>query len=199
MLLKFCGITREEDARFAAELGADFVGAIIVLASKRYVTAEQARRLFEAASPAKGVLVVRDMQLDELQQVIDNVHPYAVQLHGSETAEYARALHGVQIWKAFNLNRLDDLQVAASFPADIIVADSGGGTGTTCDWSRAAELAKCRPVLLAGGITPDNVREAIEAVRPAGIDLAGGVESAPGVKDHAKMTQLVHRIPLRIP
>ena len=190
MLLKFCGITREEDARFAAELGADFVGAIIVPGSKRHVTVDQARRLFEAASPAKGVLVVRDMPLDELQKIIDFIHPHAVQLHGSETANYARALHGTQIWKAFDLNRLDDLQVAVSFPADMIVADSGGGTGTTCDWSLAAELARRRPILLAGGITPDNVRAAIEAVRPAGIDLAGGVEFAPGIKDHAKMARL---------
>ena len=190
MLLKFCGITREEDARFAAELGADFVGTIIVPGSKRQVTVDQARRLFEAASPAKGVLVVRNMPLDELQKIIDFVHPYAVQLHGSETAEYARALHVTQIWKAFDLNRLDDLQVAVSFPANMVVADSGGGTGTTCDWSRAAELARRRPILLAGGITPDNVRAAIEAVRPAGIDLAGGVESAPGIKDHAKMARL---------
>ena len=190
MLLKFCGLTREKDARFATTCGADFVGAIIVPASKRYVTAEQARRLFEAASPAKGVLVVRDMPLDELQKTIDFVHPHAGQLHGSETADYALSLHGTHIWKAFNVNRLESVQMALDFPAELIVADSGGGTGTTCDWSRAAELAKCRPVFLAGGITSDNVREAIEAVRPAGIDLAGGVESAPGIKDHAKMARL---------
>ena len=103
-------------------------------------------------------------------------------------------LKDVKIWKAFNLNALEDLQEAVDFPADIIVADSGGGTGQPCDWSRAAELARQRPVFLAGGITPENVQEAIAAVHPAGIDVAGGVESVPGIKDHEKIKKLCNII-----
>ena len=187
MLLKICGITREEDARLAARCGADFVGAIHVEGSRRFVSLEQAARIFAAAAPARGVLVVRDMERGRLQAAIGAVRPYAVQLHGRETACYAMGLAGAKVWKAFDMNVLDDLSEAAGFPADMIVADSGGGTGRTCDWGRAAALARRRPILLAGGIAPDNVRAAVAAVHPAGIDVAGGVESAPGVKDHAKV------------
>ena len=190
MLLKICGITREEDAVCAVRNGADFIGAILVETSRRFVTTGRARRIFAAAEPAKGVLVVRNMELTKLQAVIAAIHPYAVQLHGQETPEYAMRLHDVKIWKAFNMNELKDIQEAVDFPADIIVADSGGGTGQLCDWTRAAELARRRPVFLAGGITPENVQEAIAAVHPAGIDVAGGVESVPGIKDHEKIKRL---------
>jgi phosphoribosylanthranilate isomerase len=190
MLLKICGITREEDARCAALCGVDFIGVIHVESSKRFVTVEQAKNIFAVAKPAKTVLVVRDMELEKLQAIIHDIHPYAVQLHGHESPEYAMSLKDVKVWKAFNLNTLNDLQEAVVFPAEFIVADSGGGTGKTCDWTRAAELARRRPVLLAGGITPDNVCKAVAAVHPVGIDVAGGVESAPGIKDHDKIHQL---------
>ena len=190
MLLKICGITREEDARYAVMCGVDFIGAIHVESSKRFVTVEQAKKIFSVAKPAKTVLVVRDMELEKLQAIIDDIHPYAVQLHGHESPEYAMSLKDVKVWKAFNLNTLNDLQEAVVFPAEFIVADSGGGTGKPCDWSRAAELSRRRPVLLAGGITPDNVCKAVAAVHPVGIDVAGGVESAPGIKDHEKIHQL---------
>lgn len=190
MLLKICGITREEDARYTAMCGADFIGAICVELSKRFVTTEQAKRIFVAAKPAKSVLVVRDMELDRLQAIIDDIHPYAVQLHGHETPEYAARLKDVKIWKAFNINTLNDLQEVLDFPADIIVADSGGGTGKPCDWIRAAELARRRSVFLAGGITPDNVCQAVATVHPVGIDVAGGMEISPGIKNHEKIHQL---------
>ena len=187
MKLKICGMTRVEDVRCAAEAGVDFIGAIIVPGSKRQVTPEQAAILFQAASPAKGVLVVRNMELEPLQALIDRLHPYAVQLHGSEPPEYAKAL---TVWKACNLKCEDDLLQMLNYPAEILVADSGGGTGRTCDWNLAAKLAKIRPIFLAGGITVDNIQEAIAAVQPAGIDIAGGAESAPGLKDHSKIKQL---------
>ena len=190
MLLKICGITREEDARCAASFGVDFIGAIHVESSKRFVAIEQAKKIFAVAKPVKTVLVVRDMELEKLQAIIDDVHPYAVQLHGCESADYAVRLKDVKIWKAFNVNTLNNLQKVLDYPADMIVADSGGGTGKTCDWTRAAELARRRPVLLAGGITPENVQKAIAAVHPAGIDVAGGVESVPGIKDHEKIKRL---------
>ena len=190
MLLKICGITREEDARYATLCGADFIGAILVESSKRFVTIEQAKKLFAVAKPAKTVLVVRDMELERLQAIIADVHPYAVQLHGHESADYATRLKNVKVWKAFNINILNNLQEVLDFPADMIVADSGGGTGKPCDWTRAAELARHRSIFLAGGITPENVQEAIAAVQPVGIDVAGGVESAPGIKDHEKIKKL---------
>ena len=190
MLLKICGITREEDAWCAASCGADFIGAIHVESSRRFVTIEQAKRIFTAAESVKPVLVVRDMELEKIQAIIDDVHPYAVQLHGHESADYAVRLKNVKIWKAFNVNTLNNLQEAVDFPADMIVADSGGGTGKPCDWTRAAELARHRSIFLAGGITQENVCEAITAVHPVGIYVAGGVESAPGIKDHERIHKL---------
>ncbi len=191
MMLKICGMTRVEDVRCAAEAGADFIGAIIVSGSKRQVTPEQAACLFQAAPPAKGVLVVRDMELEPLLALIDELKPYAVQLHGSEPPEYAKALTGAHVWKACNLKSEDDLQQMLDYPAEMLVADSGGGTGRTCDWTLAAKLAKIRPIFLAGGITPDNIQEALAEVHPAGIDIAGGAESAPGIKDHNKIRQIM--------
>ena len=190
MLLKICGITREEDAQCAASAHADFIGAIIVPGSKRQVSPEQAARIFAAAPNAHSVLVVRDMELEALLNVINAIPPYAVQLHGTVPPEYASRITGTHVWKAFNLNTLEDLSLAASYPAKMVVADSGGGTGKPCDWTRAAQLAKMRPILLAGGLTPDNIQAAINAVHPVGIDLAGGVEATPGIKDHGKIKRV---------
>ena len=193
MMLKICGMTRLEDVRYAASAGVDFIGAIIVPGSKRQITPEQAATLFSAAPPAKSVLVVRDMELEQLQALVDTLHPYAVQLHGSEPPEYAKALTGAHIWKACNLKDEDSLNQILDYPAEMLVADSGGGTGRTCDWTLAAKLARHRPIFLAGGITLDNIQEAIAAVQPAGIDIAGGAECAPGIKDHDKIRQLCGR------
>ena len=191
MMLKICGMTRLEDVRFAASTGVDFIGAIIVPGSRRQVTPEQAARLFSAAPPAKSVLVVRDMELNHLQALIDSLHPYAVQLHGNEPPEYAGRLTGTYVWKACNLKDEDTLRRIQDYPAEMLVADSGGGTGRACDWTLAKRLAEHRSIFLAGGITPNNIQDAITAVQPAGIDVAGGVECAPGIKDYAKIRQLV--------
>ena len=114
--------------------------------------------------------------------------------------------NGFQVEKEQLLKALDDplgsglngkaLAEAADFPAAMIVADSGGGSGKPCRWDLAAELARRRPVMLAGGLTPENIREAICTVRPAGGDVSSGVESAPGVKDHWKIRLLAERIGL---
>jgi len=189
MLLKICGITSVNDALAAASAGADFLGLILVSGSKRFVTPEQAASII-AASSAKCVLVTRDLPLAALQTLVDNLHPYAVQLHGGESAEYASALRRVQVWKAFNLNSQLDLDAAAAFPAELLVADSGGGTGKPCDWRLAAALARRHRLLLAGGLCIENVLEAIAAVQPEGIDISGGVEASPGVKDHGKLRSL---------
>ena len=190
MLLKICGITRVEDMAAAGRAGADYAGIILVPRSPRFVPRGRIAALMAAAPGAKKVFVVRDMPLDELNALIAEFHPHAVQLHGSETADYARGVAGAEVWKAFNLNSETVLAEAEAFPCAMAVADSGGGTGRPCDWGLAARLASARPILLAGGVTPDNVREAIGRVKPAGIDVSGGVESAPGIKD-GKLIQLI--------
>ena len=190
MLLKICGITRVEDIAAVGRAGADYAGIILVPRSPRFVPRDRIAPLMAAAPNAKKVFVVRDMPLDDLNALIAERHPYAVQLHGSESADYARGVTGAEVWKAFNLNSESVLAEAEAFPCAMVVADSGGGTGRPCDWTLAARLASKRPILLAGGVTPDNVREAIGRVKPAGIDVSGGVESAPGIKD-GKLIQLI--------
>ena len=190
MLLKICGITRVEDMAAVGRAGADYAGIILVPASPRFVPRDRIAGLMAAAPNAKKVFVVRDMPLAELNAMIAEFHPHAVQLHGSEPADYARGVTGAAVWKAFNLNSETVLAEAEAFPCAMVVADSGGGTGRPCDWTLAARLAAKRPILLAGGVTPDNVREAIGRVNPAGIDVSGGVESAPGIKD-GKLIQLI--------
>jgi len=193
MLLKICGITQPEDMAAAEQAGAAYTGMILVPGTPRFVPRERIPVLM-AATRCKKVFVVRDMPLDELNALIAEFHPDAVQLHGGESADYARAVTGTDVWKAFNLNAETVLAEAETFPCAMAVADSGGGTGRPCRWNLAARLASVRPVLLGGGITPDNVCEAIAQVRPAGIDVSSGVESAPGVKDHLLIQKLAERI-----
>ncbi len=193
MLLKICGITQPEDMSAAEQAGADYVGMILVPGTPRFVPRERIPVLM-AAARCKKVFVMRDMPLDELNKLIAECRPDAVQLHGSESADYARSVTGTNVWKAFNLNSEAVLAEAETFPCAVVVADSGGGTGRPCRWDLAARLASVRPVFLGGGITPDNVRDAIAQVHPAGIDVSSGVESAPGVKDRLLIQKLAERI-----
>ncbi len=193
MLLKICGITRPEDMAAAEHAGAEYTGIILVPGTPRFVPRERIPELM-AAARCKKVFVVRDMPLSELNRLIAEFRPDAVQLHGNESADYARSVTGAEVWKAFNLNSEAALAEADAFPCATIVADSGGGTGRPCRWDLATSLASVRPVFLGGGITPDNVREAVAQVHPAGIDVSSGVESAPGIKDHLLIRKLSERI-----
>lgn len=193
MLLKLCGITRPEDMAAAELAGAAYTGMILVPGTPRFVPRDRIPVLM-AAARTKKVFVVRDMPLDELNNLVADFRPDAVQLHGNESADYAQSIIGTEVWKAFNLNSEATLAEAEAFPCATVVADSGGGTGRPCRWDLAARLASARPVFLGGGITPDNVRNAINQVHPAGIDVSSGVESAPGIKDHNLIQKLAERI-----
>ena len=193
MLLKFCGITNKEDLRAAEIAGAGYVGFILVPGSPRCVSRATAKELIGAAS-VKTVCVVRDMPLEELNECIRELHPDVIQLHGGETPEYASGISGAEVWKAVCLTSEKALREAEASPCSVIVADSGGGTGRPCCWELAAGLARKRTIFLAGGLTPENVCEAVRRVRPAGVDVSGGVERRPGIKDKEKMFQFSERI-----
>ncbi len=193
MLLKICGLTNLDDMHFAEDAGADYVGMILVPGTPRAVSVSAAKQLIDAAR-SKTVCVVRNLALAELNLLVDELHPDVIQLHGGETPEYASAIGGVEVWKAVKLDSEAALEQALRFPASMIMADSGGGTGICCRWDLAAKLAAERSVLLAGGITPENVLEAIDAVHPAGIDVSSGVEKCKGLKDHNKIKRLTERI-----
>ena len=194
MFLKICGITRPCDAEAAAAAGARCIGMIFVPSSPRCIDVARAREIRAAAPGCRSVCVVRDLPPAALEALISALRPDVVQLHGSESPEYARAVRGAEVWKAFDLASEAALEAALAFPAAMVVADSGGGTGRPCRWDLAGKLALRRPTVLAGGLCAENLRAAIAAVRPAAIDISGGAESAPGIKDRFKLQQIAERI-----
>ena len=185
--VKICGLTRREDAELAAALGAEYVGFVLFPGSRRFVPPERLPELVRGLPPHVGkVGVFVDAARDEILRAAELGGLDVVQLHGHESAEFARSLGFPRIWKA---------AYDRDFPAERLVCDApAGGSGSFGDHGKAAELAKIRCVMLAGGSTPANAVELIDRVKPAGIDLAGGVESAPGVKDETKLRQLFQNV-----
>ena len=185
--VKICGLTRRCDVELAAALGADYLGFVIYEGSRRYVTAEKLAELTHGLPPhVRKVGVFVDASRDEILRAVEAGALDIVQLHGREDADFARSIGFAEVWKA---------TYDPGFPAARLVCDAPqGGSGRFGDHEKAAELAKARPVMLAGGLAPDNVVELVRYVRPAGIDLAGGVEAAPGVKDEEKLRKLFQNL-----
>jgi phosphoribosylanthranilate isomerase len=195
MKIKICGITRAEDAQRAAALGADFLGFIFAKESPRYRDAEHVAKIAHSLGPNRPKLVgvFRDEDVETIRAIAASVPLDVVQLHGAEPNEDIRAI-GLPAFKALQIG--DALPDTTAHPdAAWLLFDSfGGGTGRRFDWSLLNLYSRAKPFLLAGGITPDNVAAAISLVRPDAIDIASGVESAPGIKDHAKLERLFERI-----
>lgn len=217
--IKICGITRAEDAHYAAELGADFLGFIFVPDSPRYIDPRRAAKIIAQvqwsggkgtrhdgrpveSQPLHCVGVFRDASVEEMRRVCGIAGNEYVQLHGNEPDEAVRevgkpAIKGVHVGETVPVVAtsaewlLFDTQHANLPGGD---GPRSGGTGRTFDWSLLARLPRSKPFFLAGGITPDNVGDAIRAVRPDAIDVATGVESAPGVKDHGKLRKLFEKV-----
>ncbi len=192
MLVKVCGITRLDDAHAAVRAGARAIGFVFWRGSPRIIDPYRARAIAATLPPfvtTVGVFVNQPVEF--VNGVASLVRLGAVQLHGDETVEYAAAVVAPVI-KALTI----DSQAFSDWPARVqVLLDAHdparrGGTGLTIDWTAAAEIAKKRPILLAGGVTPDNVADAVMRVRPFGIDVSSGVERAPGVKDHDRITRL---------
>jgi len=196
MMVKICGITRLEDAQAAVEGGAQAIGFVFWPASPRCIDVETARAIVaELPALVTSVGVFVNQPADEVNAVADRVGLGAVQLHGDETVDYAARIRRPVV-KAFAIGGATRAEEADRWPGrvrlllDVLDPARRGGTGRTVDWTRAAEVAARRPVLLAGGLTPENVVEAVDRVRPFGIDVSSGVESAPGVKDHRRLEAL---------
>ena len=192
MLVKICGVTRAEDAEAAAEAGAAAVGFVFWPGSPRFVDPFRARAIAAKLPPfVTPVGVFVNQAADYITSVASLVRLGAVQLHGDEPPEAADELP-MPVIKAMTVG---DARLA-SWPARMtILLDSHdpvkrGGTGRPIDWDAAAEVAAGRRILLAGGLTPDNVAEAVARVRPFGIDVSSGVERAPGVKDPQRIRAL---------
>jgi phosphoribosylanthranilate isomerase len=193
--VKVCGITRAEDAGLAAAAGADAIGFVFWPKSPRVVTPAQAAAIWTAGALIARVGVFVNESPAIVRDVVREARLTAVQLHGDEQVE-DYVLCGAPLIKAVSLSDAASVSAAASLPASVtIMVDASdhvrrGGTGQLADWAHAAELARLRPVILAGGLTPANVSDAIRRVQPWAIDVSSGVEVSPGIKNAAGLTAL---------
>ena len=194
-LIKICGLTNLEDARFAAEQGADCLGFIFVPSSPRYVEPETVRKIVNGLpSGVKKVGVFRDAENREIRSIMDLCGLDVVQLHGHETLEDANVLSlEYEVWKAIPFTSTAAFAESQKFSRYLQLADSDK-QGNDCNWSLVQLTARRRKVLLAGGITADNAAHAVETVCPFGLDICSGVEKQPGLKDHQKITEIINRI-----
>lgn len=212
--LKVCGLTRAEDVRAAIEAGADYCGFIVEIErSPRSISADRARELV-AGCGARPVLVIEGMALRAALRLAEELKVAAVQVHGDVSDDYlasvAQGLFGkAEVWCPIGLpaqvkdrmktvaDILERIERLAALGVARVVLDTRteagvGGSGTCCDWQAAAAIVKASalPVMLAGGLSPENLREAIAQVRPAGVDLSSSLEAEPGAKDPERMREL---------
>ncbi|MEW5722392.1 MAG: phosphoribosylanthranilate isomerase [Thermodesulfobacteriota bacterium] len=194
--VKICGLTLLEDALFAAAAGADALGFVFAPGPRR-ISPEKAREIIGRLPPlvlTVGVFV--DESPARVLEIKDYCGLDAVQLHGEESEAETLTL-GRRVIKAWRVRAGTPVKVEV-FPAAILLLDSydrekPGGAGRVFDWDLAREAARRRPVILAGGLNPENVARAVETVRPYGVDVSSGVESRPGKKDHIKIARFIER------
>lgn len=197
--VKICGITNEADAAAAVEAGADALGFIFYVGSPRFVRPERVAGIVASLPPfVTPVGVFVDASRDEIRRIAGEAGIKTVQLHGQESPDLCASL-SLQTVKAFrvkdehSLGELPRYQVAA-FLLDSWVPGQHGGTGAAFNWELAVRAKDFgTPIILAGGLTPENVDEAVARVAPYGLDVSSGVETAPGQKDHAKVREFVSR------
>jgi phosphoribosylanthranilate isomerase len=191
--VKICGITRVEDALLACELGADAIGMVMTPSSPRCVALERARTIREALPACVDAVVLsHGLPADQVGRIIGMLRPDLVQFHGLEDAAFCE-IFGVRYVKALGMAGDADVRAiaaehvhAAGFVLDGHPPGQQGGQGKTFDWTRIPRDFG-RPIMLAGGLNAGNVGDAIRAVHPWAVDLASGVESAPGIKDPVKL------------
>ncbi|MGC8604432.1 MAG: phosphoribosylanthranilate isomerase [Desulfomonilaceae bacterium] len=194
--VKICGITNSEDALFAAEMGADALGFIFA-ESPRKVSLDKAFKITRALPPfVQTVGVFVDADIEEVIFFRNHLRLDLIQLSGSESDPYIRAL-GSRVIKTVHVKNgfKPDLDVHASATILLDTAADGlkGGTGKVFDWTLAADVASDRPIILAGGLTPENVTEAVKEVKPYAVDVSSGVEIEPGRKNHDKIRIFIQR------
>lgn len=198
MYVKVCGITHIDDARSAIAAGADILGFNFVPESKRRISVELARSIIEQIrGQALAVAVVANLPTREALELLSTLAADRLQLHGDESQEQLLAL-SPSAFKALRVGSGDDVSLALSFPGHPVLVDAKvegqlGGTGRTVDWRLVAPIARQRPLILAGGLTPDNVEQAVRIVQPWGVDTASGVDAItdPRRKDPEKLRQFV--------
>ena len=192
--IKICGLSRPQDVACVNQAKPDWCGFVVNFPkSRRSVTPDQLRSLRRELDPSVvpvGVFV--DQPVEVVTDLLNRGIISIAQLHGGEDEDYTAALRalvpGKEIWRAFQVHELGDLERATAFPADRILLDSGQGTGRIFDWSLLKNFP--RPYVLAGGLNPENLSAAIRALHPYGVDLSSGVETD-GLKDFTKIQAAV--------
>jgi phosphoribosylanthranilate isomerase len=197
--VKICGMTQLKDALFAVEQGVDAVGFIFYKKSPRAVTMKTVREIIAKLPPlvdTVGVFV--NESAERVNKIADYCGLDLVQLHGEESPAFCRKIHR-RVIKAFRVKDLQSIKQLEKFPVsgfllDTFSDDLHGGTGKTFDWNLALPAKKMGPVILAGGLTPRNILQAVRQVRPYGVDVCSGVEKSPGIKDLEKVRAFLKNI-----
>lgn len=199
--IKICGLTRREDLGYAAALGVDAVGLVFQAKSPRRLEASVARELLHRRPAFLSVVALfMDAGRDEVRRVLDEVPVEFIQFHGAESPDFC-ASFGVPYIKAIPMGSVDDVasyadgyvSTASAFVLDSHCVGSIGGTGRVFDWTALPDALHL-PIVLAGGLTPDNVADGMRLVCPQAVDVASGVESEKGIKDHRLMRAFVSAV-----
>lgn len=200
--IKFCGMTRAGDVRLASELGVDAVGFVFARHSKRRIEPEEARAMRSALAPfVDSVALFMDTPQEEVREIVRRMRPSLLQFHGDEDDTFCRGF-GVPYLKAVPMGGDDGRPAmalrarypgAAGFLFDSNPPGAEGGSGKVFDWSRIPPDTG-KPWLLAGGLTPENIFEAVVATRPWGVDVSSGIELSPGIKDGNLMRRFVEQV-----
>ena len=199
MRVKICGITTVEDAEAAVRCGANALGFVFYEKSPRSVSSKKAREIIDHLPPfiiRVGVFV--NPTQDIVREMIESLGLDRVQLHGEESPGFCQAF-GSRAIKVMRIRNSDSLQLLGNYPVKTFLLDTYteeryGGTGQTFDWSLAIKAKEYGRIILSGGLTPENISEAIRMVSPYGVDVSSGVEKSPGKKDHMKIEQLMENI-----
>ena len=190
--VKVCGMTNLKDTLLAVEEGSDAVGFIFYKKSPRSVTMKLVREIVLELPPfvdTVGVFV--DETADQINKIVDYCNLDMVQLHGDESPTFCKRMRR-RVIKAFRVKDMQSVKKLTNFQVSGFILDTfseslHGGTGKVFDWNLVLPAKKFGPIIMAGGLTPSNVRQAIQRVRPYGVDVCSGVESEPGIKDHKKI------------
>ena len=198
--IKICGVTREEDVDACLEQGVDWIGLVFAARSPRRVSPERGISLKERARAAKGVVAVfaEDTPEEDIERVAAVVRPDVIQMPNPPLPLQKKFPSVSSFWNTIRVGR-DDLSSASRAEGDALHFDTSvggmsGGTGKTFDWSLLSSIDRSRPMVLAGGLKPENVADAVRKVKPDIVDVASGVESAPGIKDRAKIVAFVREV-----
>ena len=197
--VKICGMTNLKDVKVAVDGGVDAVGFIFYKKSPRSVTMQVVREIVLELPPfVDSVGVFVNETAEQINKIADHCKLDRVQLHGDESPAFCkkirrRVIKAIRVKDIQSLKKLSDYPVS-SFLLDTFSEDKYGGTGKVFDWNLAYPAKKYGPIILAGGLTPINVRQAIQRIQPYGVDVCSGVESQPGIKDHKKMQAFLKNV-----